>query len=121
MTLTRRRVSPNVLSIKLECRGSDSSSQAKVAGASGFRLVPGIGKRPLCEQSERMYALFDIAHTTHTTHTGSGFGGSVVIILLLIAFGMLLGRWWGRRAALKHLGEWEFRQRWANVRRIRRF
>jgi hypothetical protein len=52
------------------------------------------------------------APSSHTTWIIDGFffGG-----------GLLLGRLWGRRTGLKHLGEAEFNTRWRNVRGLRRF
>ena len=58
-----------------------------------------------------------VAHTA-TTHTSSGNGwlGGLLIVLLI---GILVGRRWGRWAGLKHLGKYEFRGRWANVKKVR--
>ena len=40
---------------------------------------------------------------------------------LVFVIGVGVGRLRGRRAGLRHLGEAEFRTRWANVRNIRRW
>ena len=60
-----------------------------------------------------------VAHTA-TTHTSSGNGwlGGLLIVLLI---GILVGRRWGRWAGLKHLGTHEFRGRWANINKVRRW
>jgi hypothetical protein len=58
-----------------------------------------------------------VAHAATHASSGSGWFGP----LLLILFGVLVGRLWGRWAALKHLGEYEFRGRWANINKIRRW
>lgn len=62
-----------------------------------------------------MYVLA-AAHTA--THSG---GNGWLGPLLLILVGVLIGRLWGRRAALRQLGEYEFRGRWANINKIRRW
>jgi hypothetical protein len=41
--------------------------------------------------------------------------------IILVLVGVIIGRLWGRRAGLKHLGEAEFRSRWGLVRRHRRW
>jgi len=41
--------------------------------------------------------------------------------IILVVIGIVIGRLWGRRAGLKHLGEAEFRTRWGLVRRHRRW
>jgi hypothetical protein len=38
--------------------------------------------------------------------------------VVVLAVGLVLGRVWGRRAGLRHLGEAEFRTRWAAVRKV---
>ena len=53
------------------------------------------------------------------THTSGGVGW--LGPLLLILFGVLIGRLWGRWAGLKHLGKAEFRNRWATINRVRRW
>lgn len=62
-----------------------------------------------------MHALAAAHAATHAS--GNGWLGP----LLLILVGVLIGRLWGRRAALRHLGEYEFRGRWANINKIRRW
>ena len=64
-----------------------------------------------------MFAL-TVAHAATTTaSSGPGWLGPLVLIII----GVLVGRVWGRWAGLRHLGESEFRQRWARVREIRRW
>ena len=41
--------------------------------------------------------------------------------ILLVVVGILIGRVWGRRAGLKHLGAAEFKSRWGLVRRQRKW
>jgi len=67
-----------------------------------------------------MHALAASAVTHAATHTTTG-GHSWVGPLLLILVGVLIGRLWGRRAGLRHLGEAEFRTRWANIQKVRRW
>lgn len=38
--------------------------------------------------------------------------------IVLVVIGVVIGRFWGRRAALRHLGASEFKSRWANVRKV---
>jgi hypothetical protein len=65
-----------------------------------------------------MGAFLAVSVQTQASSAAGGFDWSFVIVFLV---GVVAGRWWGRRAGLRHLGEAEFRTRWANVRRIRRF
>jgi hypothetical protein len=58
-----------------------------------------------------------LAAATHASSGGAGWLGYLLLILL----GVGLGRFWGRWAALKHLGTAEFRNRWATIHRIRRW
>ena len=60
--------------------------------------------------------MYVLAATTHTASHAGWLGP-----LLLILVGVLIGRFWGRWAALKHLGTAEFRNRWATINRIRRW
>ena len=53
-------------------------------------------------------------------HT-AGSSGLTVPALIFIAIGVFIGLRWGRRRALKQLGEHEYRQRWDNVNKIRRW
>ena len=53
------------------------------------------------------------------THTSGGVGWLGPLLLILV--GVLIGRLWGRWAGLKHLGTAEFRTRWANINRVRRW
>jgi hypothetical protein len=59
------------------------------------------------------------AHVAQTTHT-SGYAKYIPYGVMLV-IGGAIGRLWGRRAGLKHLGEFEYRNRWRGVRSIRRF
>jgi hypothetical protein len=54
-------------------------------------------------------------------HHRQGSGDTLILYALIFIVGVGTGRLWGRRAGLKHLGEAEFRNRWANVRGIRRW
>jgi hypothetical protein len=45
----------------------------------------------------------------------------LLLEIVLVVIGIVIGRLWGRRAALKHLGEVEFRSRWGSVRRLRKW
>jgi hypothetical protein len=39
--------------------------------------------------------------------------------IVLVVIGIVIGRLWGRRAGLKHLGASEFKSRWGAVRKQR--
>jgi hypothetical protein len=65
-----------------------------------------------------MRELLAVTAQARASSAGAGIDWSFVVVFLV---GVVVGRLWGRRAALRHLGEAEFRTRWANVRRIRRF
>jgi hypothetical protein len=41
--------------------------------------------------------------------------------IILVLIGVVIGRIWGRRVGLRHLGEVEFRSRWTGVRKHSRF
>jgi hypothetical protein len=50
----------------------------------------------------------------------SGHGSSLLPLeIVLVLIGVGIGRIWGRRTGLKHLGEVEFRTRWNGVRKHR--
>ena len=53
--------------------------------------------------------------------SSSGSTGLLVPALIFIAIGVFIGLRWGRRRAFKQLGEHEYRQRWDNVNKIRRW
>jgi hypothetical protein len=53
--------------------------------------------------------------------SGSSDADLIPVDIILILVGVVIGRLWGRRAGLKHLGETEFRSRWSNVRKLRRW
>jgi hypothetical protein len=57
-----------------------------------------------------------VAQATHASGDAQYIPYGVVLVI-----GLLVGRLWGRRAGLKHLGEAEYRTRWRNVRAVRRF
>jgi hypothetical protein len=57
-----------------------------------------------------------------TQHAAAHHGNSMLPLeIVLVLIGVFIGRLWGRRTGLKHLGETEFNARWANVRKHRRF
>ena len=58
--------------------------------------------------------------TTQHAHTSAG-GGSGFAFLVIAAVFLVIGLHFGRRRGLRHLGEVEFRNRWANVRGYRRW
>jgi uncharacterized membrane protein len=45
---------------------------------------------------------------------------STVMMLILVAIGLVVGLYIGRIRGLRHLGEFEFRNRWTNIRTISR-
>jgi len=49
------------------------------------------------------------------------FSGSEPLMLLILAIGLLVGLYFGRIRGLRHLGEYEFRNRWTNIRIISRW
>lgn len=53
-------------------------------------------------------------------HRQSG-GDTLIPYALVFIIGLIVGRLWGRRTGLRHLGEAEFRTRWANVRNLHRW
>ena len=61
-------------------------------------------------------------HADQPVATGHSGGNSMLPLeVILVLVGVVIGRIWGRRAGLKHLGEAEFRTRMGLVRRTRRF
>ena len=65
--------------------------------------------------------LAHLAMAARATHAATGSNNSTWIIDgIFFAGGLLIGRVWGRRTGLKHLGEVEFNNRWRNVRGLRR-
>jgi hypothetical protein len=70
-------------------------------------------------------SLVYVAHllASAVVHHRASHGASSMLILeiLLVGVGVLIGRLWGRRAGLKHLGGAEFRTRWTAVRNFRSF
>jgi hypothetical protein len=59
------------------------------------------------------------AHAAGGTHASSYAAAFPYLVTLVI--GVILGRLWGRRAGLKHLGEYEFRNRWRGAQSVRRY
>ena len=66
--------------------------------------------------------LAHLAVAARATHAASSSShNNWIIDAIFFGGGLLLGRVWGRRTGLKHLGEVEFNTRWRNVRGLRRF
>jgi hypothetical protein len=67
--------------------------------------------------------LAQLAMAAHTTHaaTASPSTGTWLIAGVFFLGGLIVGRLWGRRTGLKHLGAAEFNARMRNVRGVRRF
>jgi hypothetical protein len=63
-----------------------------------------------------MHALLAVA-----IHHHQGGAGGLAIYAVVLVVGIAIGRLWGRRAGLRHLGEAEFRNRWASVQNVRRW
>jgi hypothetical protein len=42
----------------------------------------------------------------------------IPVDIILVLIGVVIGRLWGRRAGLKHLGASEFKSRWGSVRKV---
>ena len=61
------------------------------------------------------------AHAAHVHHAASHDNSMWLLELLILVVGIIIGRIWGRRVGLKHLGATEFQSRWNNVRRHRPF
>jgi hypothetical protein len=59
-------------------------------------------------------------HGGHAAASGP-HGYQWVIDVIFLVGGIIIGRLWGRRSGLKHLGETEFNARWRNVKALRRF
>jgi len=70
----------------------------------------------LCHVSH--FLAFAAQHTS-STHSGSHRNSMLPLEIVLVLIGVVIGRFWGRRAGLKHLGETEFQARWNNVRKHR--
>jgi hypothetical protein len=49
------------------------------------------------------------------------FSGSNLLMLLILLIGLLVGLYFGRIRGLRHLGEYEFGNRWTNIRTISRW
>jgi hypothetical protein len=52
---------------------------------------------------------------------GDGDAGLIPVDILLILVGVVIGRFWGRRTGIKHLGEAEFKSRWSTVRKHKKW
>jgi hypothetical protein len=72
----------------------------------------------LCDVSQLLASVASHAVTSHPAHHGNGL---LPLEIILVLTGVVIGRLWGRRTGLKHLGEAEFRTRWSGVRRLRRW
>ena len=57
-----------------------------------------------------------VAQTAHASGNAKYIPYGVVLVI-----GLVIGRLWGRRVGLKHLGEYEYQNRWRSVRSVRRF
>ena len=62
-----------------------------------------------------------IAAVAHAHTASHGNSGALIGPIVLILVGIVIGRAWGRWAALKHLGEAEFRTRWKTINTISRW
>jgi hypothetical protein len=66
--------------------------------------------------------LLHLALAARTTHAAApSHNNQWIIDVIFLVGGLVLGRLWGRRTGLKHLGEAEFNTRWRNVKALRRF
>lgn len=68
--------------------------------------------------------LFAAVYAQHAqvAKSATGHGDSMLPLeIILVLAGVVIGRIWGRRAGLRHLGEAEFRTRWGLVRKHRRW
>jgi hypothetical protein len=66
--------------------------------------------------------LAHLAMVARATHAATSPSNKTWIIdAIFFGGGLLVGRLWGRRTGLKHLGAAEFNTRWRNVKGIRRF
>jgi hypothetical protein len=72
----------------------------------------------LCHVSQLLASAANHAVTSHPAHHGNSM---LPLEIILVLIGVVIGRLWGRRTGLKHLGEVEFRTRWNGVRKIRRW
>jgi len=59
------------------------------------------------------------AHVAHATQA-HGYAKYIPYLVPLV-IGLVIGRLSGRRAGLKHLGAYEYQNRWKGVRSTRRF
>jgi hypothetical protein len=72
----------------------------------------------LCDVSQILASAVQHASSTHSAHHGNSM---LPLEIVLVLIGVVIGRLWGRRAGLKHLGDTEFQARWNNVRKHRRW
>ena len=72
----------------------------------------------LCDVSHFLATAAQHASSAHSARHGNSM---LPLEILLVVIGVVIGRLWGRRAGLKHLGDTEFQARWNNVRRHRRW
>jgi hypothetical protein len=59
-----------------------------------------------------------VAVSHHASSNGGDDTSLIPLDIVLVLIGVVIGRLWGRRAGLKHLGASEFKSRWGSVRRI---
>lgn len=59
-------------------------------------------------------------HAAHSAAAGQHTSMLPLEVILVLA-GVLIGRIWGRRSGLRHLGESEFKSRLAAARRVRKW
>jgi hypothetical protein len=57
----------------------------------------------------------------HASQHSAGHNDMWPLEVLLVLIGVFIGRIWGKRAGLRHLGEAEFRTRLTAARRVRRW
>ena len=72
----------------------------------------------LCHVSQLLASAVNHAVNSHPAHHDNSM---LPLEIILVLIGVVIGRLWGRRTGLKHLGEVEFRTRWNGVRKIRRW
>jgi hypothetical protein len=59
------------------------------------------------------------AHVAQTAHASGN--AKLIPYGVVLVIGVVIGRLWGRRVGLRHLGEAEYQTRWRNVRALRKF
>jgi hypothetical protein len=81
-------------------------------GYSACLLLKGVQRGSLGHVSQ-------LLASATTQHSASHGNSMLPLEIVLVLIGVFIGRIWGRRTGLKHLGETEFHARWANVRKHR--